>query len=183
MSDVTDDAGDALLALARAAVRRGEFTLASGRTSDFYFDGKQLTLAPEGSRLVAERLVDWLAEDRPVAVGGPTLGACPMVSAVGVVAAQRGLPLQLFYVRKEPKGHGTGSQIEGPPLPAGADVVMLEDTITTGGSLLRAVDAVRGAGFVVARAYCLLDREEGGRAALEAAGLELRALFTRSQLS
>lgn len=173
---------DELQALVRAAVRTGEFTLSSGKTSDFYIDGKTVTLDPRGALLIAERYADWLAEDRPDALGGPTLGACPMVSATGVVAAQRGQALRLFYVRSQPKGHGTGRLLEGPELPAGCRAVMLEDTITTGGSLRRAIAAVRETGVVVDTAYCLVDRQEGGASALAEDGVTLRPLFTRAQL-
>ncbi len=173
---------DRLKTLVKAAVRTGEFTLASGKTSNFYFDGKQVTLDAEGALLTAQLMTDWLAQDKPDAVGGPTLGACPMVSAIGVLAHQRELPLKLFYVRSQAKDHGTGQQIEGPPLAKGTTAVLVEDTITTGGSLLKAIHASRDAGLVIDTVYCLLDREEGGVENLAKHGLTLKTVFKRSEL-
>lgn len=174
---------DRLRELVQGALRTGEFTLASGATSNFYFDGKQVTLDPEGALLTAELLADWLARDRPDALGGPALGACPIVSATGVVARQRDLPLKLFYVRPQAKDHGTGRRIEGPPLPEGTRAILVEDTITTGGSLLEALHAAREAGLVVETVYCLLDREEGGAENLRRHGVTLKAIFKRSELA
>ncbi|RMG12897.1 MAG: orotate phosphoribosyltransferase, partial [Planctomycetota bacterium] len=102
--------------LVRACVHRGEVTLASGKKSDFYVDGRLVTLTPEGSRLLGEELLDLVQELRVSALAGPTTGACPLVSATGVLAAQAGVPLKLAYVRGAPKGHGLQKRIEGPPL-------------------------------------------------------------------
>lgn len=173
---------DPLEAMVRGAVKRGEFTLSSGKTSDFYFDGKELSLRPEGSVLIAERFCDWLTEDKPDAFGGPAVGACALVSATGVLAAQRGLEVGLFYVRKEAKGYGTGGKLVGPPLAEGSTAILCEDVVTTGGSLIKAVEAVRELGVTVARCYVLVDRDEGAREACQAAGIELRAVYRRSEL-
>ncbi len=173
---------DRLRELVQGALRTGTFTLASGKTSNFYFDGKQVTLDQEGALLVGEAIADLLADDPPEALGGPALGACPMVTAAGLMTHQRKLPLKLFYVRAATKDHGTGRRIEGPPLGEGTRVVLVEDTITTGTSLLSAVEAVRESGLVVDTVICLVDREEGGAENLLRHGLTLRAIFTRSQL-
>lgn len=175
---------DPLKAQVRLAVRQHEreFTLSSGRTSRIYVDGKRVTLDPTGSRLLGERFADWLAQDRPDAFGGPELGACPIVSATGVIASQRGLAIALFYVRKAPKGHGTATQIEGPRHEPGMTAILVEDVVTTAGSMLRAVEVVRTAGLRVTTAYCMVDREEGGTEALATAGITLRGLYRLSEL-
>jgi orotate phosphoribosyltransferase len=176
-------ARDRLLALlAERSARRGQFTLASGRHSTLYIDARLTTMSPEGLALIgplglaAVRDAGWDVD----AVGGLTLGADPIAYAISYASAQAGgAPLRAFTVRKEAKAHGTGRLIEG-PFRAGDRVAVVEDVITTGGSALRAAEAVRAAGGAVAGVLALVDREEGGREALEAAGLEVRAL-TRAQ--
>jgi orotate phosphoribosyltransferase len=178
---------DRLLELLRAlSYRAGTVRLASGKTSDFYVDCKQTTLSAEGhvlvGRLVLARVAAWerSADASVAAVGGLTLGADPIASAVSLTSALAGRPLPAFIVRKEAKGHGTGAWLEGADrLPAGAELVVLEDVCTTGGSALAAVRRVREAGFVVRRVIGLVDREEGARAALEAEGLSLDTLYRR----
>lgn len=165
--------------------QKKEVKLASGRMSDFYFDGKQTTLHPEGAALVAQLAFEKILQHFPEAeaVGGPTLGADPMASALTVISYQQGKPLPAFIVRKEPKGHGTMSWIEGARhLRSGMKVVLLEDVITTGGSILKAADRVKEAGILPLGIVVLVDREEGGREALEAQGLKVISLFTKSDL-
>jgi len=159
--------------------------LASGRMSDFYFDGKQTTLHPEGGTLVGQLMGDLLREHFPEvqAVGGPTLGADPITTAITVTSFLRGFPVLGFIVRKEPKGHGTMNWIEGAlHLQPGMRVVLVEDVITTGGSILKACTAVRDAGLVPLGVMVVVDREEGGREALEAEGLKVVSLFGKSEL-
>lgn len=160
-------------------------TLASGKKSNFYFDGKQTTLHPEGSDLVGSLMTEAIYREFPEAqaVGGPTLGADPIASAIGLVSYRRGFPLQPFIVRKTPKSHGTMSWIEGGlHLKPGMRVVLVEDVITTGGSLLRAAGRVKDAGLQPVGCLVLVDREEGGREALEAQGLKVLSLFTKKEL-
>ena len=169
----------------RSCIQTGQITLASGKVTDFYFDGRLVSLDPEGSVWIASLFLEEIKQ-RPevVAIGGPTSGADPIVSSIGVLAHQSGCNLQLFYVRKEAKGHGTMKQVEGPALPAGAEVLLVDDVLTTGGSLLRARDTVtEEAGIKVRGALIVVDREEGGRERLENEGLEVVSLFTRSQFS
>jgi orotate phosphoribosyltransferase len=170
--------------LTRLAYEKRRVTLSSGRESDFYIDTKQASLTAEGHTLVG-RLV--MAEIRAHfagarAVGGMTMGADPIASAASLTSfleAPPGIPA--FYVRKEPKGHGTGQWLEGKKsIPAGAAVAVVEDVVTTGASTLKAVERVRSEGFAVLGVVALVDREEGGRQAVEAAGVTLRALFRRS---
>jgi orotate phosphoribosyltransferase len=165
--------------LKRDAVRTGQFTLASGRTSHYYVDGRKITLAAEGASLIAQGILDLLAEvPEIVAVGGLTMGADPIVGAVLGLAPQRGRPGLLgFLVRKEAKGHGTGRLIEGPIEP-GMAVAIVDDVATTGGSSLQAVAAVEAMGCRVARVICVLDRLEGAGAAFHEKGLPFHALTT-----
>lgn len=179
--------------LAARSAKRGDFVLASGRRSSLYVDCRLTTMSPEGQRLIgrvgldALRATGWTVD----AVGGLTLGADPIAYAIAhasALAAEHGTnpvgspPLiRAFTVRKEAKQHGTGKLIEG-PFVAGDRVVIVEDVITTGGSALKAVDAVRAAGGEILGVLALVDREEGGREALEAAGLSVIALVTATQL-
>jgi orotate phosphoribosyltransferase len=168
--------------LTRLAYEKRKVTLSSGRESDFYIDTKQASLTAEGHYLVG-RLV--LAEIRAhfagaQAVGGMTMGADPIASATSLTSFLEKAPLPAFYVRKEPKGHGTNQWLEGKKaLPPGAAVAVVEDVVTTGASTLKAVERVRSEGFTVLGVVALVDREEGGRQAVEAAGVTLRALFSR----
>ncbi len=164
--------------------KEGEFTLTSGRKSNFYFDGKQTALHPEGAFLIGHLFNNLIKDDPSItAVGGLTLGADPLVSATSVISYQLGRPLPAFIVRKAPKGHGTNQYLEGlSNLQLGKPVAMLEDVVTTGGSLLTACERVKEAGFKIGMLCTVLDREEGGNEAIKAAGYELRSLFRRSEL-
>jgi orotate phosphoribosyltransferase len=175
---------DELLALLKElSVRRGHIVLSSGRESDFYVDAKQTLLDPDGMALTGTVLVDvWQQAGYAIdAVGGPTLGADPMTCAFVLQARRRGQKLPGFFIRKEPKGHGTMAYIEGlATLGAGSRVLVLEDVITTGGSSVRSIERLREAGMVVVALLCLVDRQEGGREAIEAAGVPVVPLFSRS---
>jgi orotate phosphoribosyltransferase len=158
-----------------------EVTLSSGQKSNFYVDCKQVSLDAEGHFLIGQlfRTVIDAVAPQAVAVGGLTLGADPLASAVATISFLAGKPLHAFIVRKEPKGHGTGQWVEfGSRLKTGSTVVVLEDVITTGASTLRAIERARGAGFEVAHVVALVDRLEGGRDAVVAEA-PLTALFTR----
>ena len=178
---------DPLLALlAERSAKRGRFTLASGRESEFYVDCRLTTMSPEGLALIGPRALaaiddaGWNVDS----VGGLTLGADPVSYAIAyasAIATPSHRPVRAFTVRKEPKQHGTGKLIEG-PFRAGDRVAVVEDVITTGGSALRAIAAVRAAGGTVAGVLALVDREEGGREAIEAEGLPVRALARASDI-
>lgn len=165
--------------LATRSAQRGKFTLSSGRISDLYIDARLTTMSPEGLALIgplgreALRGAGW----RVQAVGGLTLGADPVSYAIAYASALAGdePAVRAFTVRKEAKAHGTGRLIEGPFRP-GDRVAVIEDVITTGGSALRAVDAITAAGGEVAGVLAVVDREEGGREAIEARGLPVLAL-------
>jgi orotate phosphoribosyltransferase len=171
--------------LREKSVERGSFQLRSGRTSDYYVDCKQTTLDAEGSYLIGKLLFERIRglDDLPQGVGGVTLGADPIVTAVSLVSHLEGNPFPAFIIRKEPKGHGTERWIEGlKNIAPGGRVAVVEDVLTTGGTLLEGVRHTREAGFEVRRVYTLIDRQEGGRENIEAAGLALDALFTRDEL-
>ena len=164
--------------------RRQRVVLASGRESDFYLDLRQTLMRPRGVRLAGELVLERLLAGAPVAaVGGMAVGAVPLVSAVLAAAAARDPATTLlgFFVRKEAKGHGLGRRLEG-GFAAGQTVALVEDTVTTGGSTLEALDAVVAAGGKVARVLCLVDRGEGAVAAFAARGIALEALFGRADL-
>jgi orotate phosphoribosyltransferase len=169
-----------LALLTRLSYEQREVTLASGAKSNFYIDCKQAVLTAEGHFLVAACFGRLLVDKLPdvEAIGGVTMGADPLASAVSTLSFIQGRPLPAFYVRKEPKGHGTGQWVEHPGLPAGARVVILEDVITTGASTLRAIERARLTGFEVVQALGLVDRLEGGREAVEKE-TRLATLFTR----
>ena len=156
--------------LKRLSYEQREVTLASGQKSNFYIDCKQAVLTAEGHFLVGALFHRILSEQaREIeAIGGVTMGADPLASAVSTVSFIAGRPLAAFYVRKEPKGHGTGQWLEGTrSLRPGMPVAILEDVVTTGGSALKAVARVREHGLKVALILGLVDREEGGRETLE----------------
>ncbi|MFI5255689.1 MAG: orotate phosphoribosyltransferase [Gemmatimonadales bacterium] len=166
-----------LTLLAERSARRGHFTLASGRQSTLYIDARLTTMSPDGLSLIGPLAFDALAEAgwEVNSVGGLTLGADPISYAIAYASASRRPQLRAFTVRKEPKHHGTGRLIEGPFL-EGDRVAIIEDVITTGGSALRAAEAVRAAGGIVAGVLALVDRQEGGREALEGVGLPVLVL-------
>ena len=170
---------DRLLQLIRErAFRRGDFTLTSGRKSSYYIDGKQITLSAEGSHLLARLLYEKLRGSGVEAIGGLTLGADPIVGAVAAISQAEGHPLDAFIVRKEPKGHGTRRRIEG-PLRQGAKVAVVDDVITSGGSLIKAIEAVtEEAGAEVVKVICLVDRQEGAEESLGKLGYKLEPVFT-----
>lgn len=171
---------DALKALVRSeALRFGDFTLASGKKASYYLDCRLLTLHPQGANLVAAGMLEAMAAQGPLpeAVGGMAIGADPITAAIVTLAGQRALPLRGFMVRKEPKEHGTGRQVEG-PVQAGDRVVIVEDVITSGGSALKAVDAAEAFGLKVHRVLGIIDRLAGGQEAFAARGLELQTLLT-----
>ena len=169
--------------LAQRSAKRGTFTLSSGRTSDLYIDCRLTTTHPEGLTLIGSLGLRTLAERgwRPDSVGGLTLGADPVSYAIAYASQLAGTPIRAFTVRKEAKTHGTGKLIEGAFLPSDR-VVVIEDAVTTGGSALKAVDAVRATGATVIGVLTVVDRDEGGRAAIQAAGVEVAALVSAAEI-
>lgn len=165
--------------LKRDALRLGSFTLASGRSSHYYIDGRKVTLSAEGAGLIALAILDQLSRyPEVVAVGGLTLGADPIVGAILGMAPGAGRDdLRGFLVRKQAKGHGTGNLIEG-PLEPGSTVAIVDDVATTGGSSFQAIEAVEAIGCKVAVVAVVLDRLEGAAEAFAAKGYTFRPLLT-----
>ncbi len=169
--------------LAERSVKFGDFVLASGRRSNYYIDARLTTMSGEGQVLVGD--VGWNAivdaEWHPEFVGGMTLGADPVAYAIASHATRSGRTLNAFTVRKRPKGHGTAGRIEG-GLPSGARVVVVDDTVTSGASLIEVARIVVEHGAIVVGVLALVDRDEGGRQRLASAGYRLRAIFAASDL-
>ena len=164
--------------LERQSLRRGSFTLASGRTSSYYIDGKLTAMHPHGAVLIAKAILKEI-EDLPVdAVGGMDMGATPIVGAVAAVSEMVGRPLPVFVVRKDVKQHGTMKLIEGPIPEPPAKVVIVDDVVTTGGSIVKAIDAVQAAGHQVLLAISVLDRGAEAAEALSARGVPYRPLLS-----
>jgi orotate phosphoribosyltransferase len=169
--------------LAERSAKRGHFRLASGRESDFYVDARLTTMSPEGLAMIGPLALSTLRETGWIidAIGGLTLGADPISYAISYASAASDHPLRAFTVRKETKAYGTGKLLEG-PLREGDRVAIIEDVITTGGSALRAIEAVRSAKVSVVGVLALVDREEGGRQAIEKTGVSVISLVTASQI-
>lgn len=163
-------------------VKRGHFILASGRESNLYLDVRNASLHADTVGSLGVWLYAALVPYAPQAVGGPVAGAVPLVAAVLCEAGRRGEPLPGFMVRKEAKDHGAGKQIDG-HLADGWRVALVEDVVTSGGSVLRAIEAVRAAGAEVVAVAAVVDREEGGREALAAVGVPLVSLFTLREVA
>jgi len=184
-STLTEDIGalrqELLRLFCQLAYRTGDFILSSGVRSAYYINSKQVTLHPQGALAIAQLLL-FLLPGETEAVAGLTLGADPIVSAVSVISALKDSPqpggIPALIVRKEAKGHGTQAYIEGPTLPKGSRVVVLEDVVTTGQSALKAVERLRSCGYIVNHIIALVDRQQGGADLYRDAGLTFAAIFT-----
>lgn len=172
----------AMLLMAKSYLEK-DVVLTSGKRSNYYFDCKQTALHPEGAFLIGSLFFQMLRAEPIHGVAGMTLGADPLVTATSLIARNEGVTWPAMIVRKESKGHGTDSYLEGlSNFQPGDRVAVLEDVATTGGSALKACRRLADAGYVVHRVCCILDREEGAAEALDQAGLHFTALYTRSQL-
>ncbi|HIK37100.1 MAG: orotate phosphoribosyltransferase [Geminocystis sp.] len=167
--------------LVKYAYQEGEFTLSSGQKSHFYLNGKQVTLRAEGAFLVGKLILGMLSPETQ-AVAGLTLGADPIVTAVSVVSAYENRPIPALIVRKEAKGHGTKSYIEGPVLPQGTIVTVLEDVVTTGNSAMLAVTRLQEAGYRVNKIIAIVDRQAGGAQLYQSRGLAFESIFTIEEI-
>ena len=159
---------------------RGEITLASGRKSDFYFNLKPTMLDPEGASLLAELTYEALKDDNLDFVGGLEMGAVPLAGAIAQLSWIKGHPIAAFFVRKKPKEHGARLAVEGlakGETLQGKRIVIVEDVTTTGGSALKAAEAVRDAGGEIVLVFTMVDREEGAAETFAEAGIEFRSLY------
>jgi orotate phosphoribosyltransferase len=153
------------------------FKLTSGSMSRYYIDCKKVTLDPKGATLIGRLVFERIKTLRPQGIGGLTLGADPIALAVAVTSYLEGQPIPAYIIRKEPKGHGSRAWIEG-NLPEGAAVVVVEDVVTTGGSTIKAIERLKAHGCRILKVLALVDRQEGGREAIEASGYIFESLFT-----
>jgi orotate phosphoribosyltransferase len=167
-----------LALLEKEALKRGSFVLSSGKRSPYYLDGRVLTLTPEGAFLVASIILEMIKGEDIDAVGGPTLGADPIVGAVACLSHINRIPLKTFIVRKAAKEHGTQRRIEGPALSKNSKVILVDDVATTGSSLVEAKQALEKEGITAQTAIVIVDRNEGAFKNLAEAGLKLESLFT-----
>lgn len=163
--------------LNREALKRGEFTLSSGKTSNYYLDGRLITLSPEGAYLVAGIILQMLEGNKIDAVGGPTLGADPITGALAAVSYLKECPVKTFIVRKQAKEHGTKQQVEGPALKKGDRVVLVDDVATSGKAILEAKQALDRLGVIAEKAIVIVDRNQGAAQNLAKAGIELESIF------
>ncbi|MFP4473587.1 MAG: orotate phosphoribosyltransferase [Candidatus Omnitrophota bacterium] len=162
----------------RDAFFRGEFTLSSGKKSNYYLDCRRATLTGEGAYYTARIFLEMVKDETFDAIGGPTLGADPMIGALGAVSVAEGSPVRMFIIRKQPKGHGRGQMIEGPELNEGARVVLIDDVATTGKAFIHSLDVLEEAGIETACCLCIVDRGEGAAKAVEDRGGKLVSIFT-----
>ncbi len=165
------------------AYHPGRITLASGKVSDYYIDARAVTLSSEGAYCVGRLLFDLVKGEAVQAVGGPTLGADPMVGALAALSFERQKSINTFLIRKTPKAHGRMLQVEGPALEAGGCVILVDDVVTTGGSLIDAIAVLRKMDIKVKKAIVLVDREEGAAKNLAEKGCALVALFKASEFT
>jgi len=168
--------------LKRKALKRGRVVLSSGKVSSYYFDGRLVTLTSQGAYLAAGIILDFIKDKKIAAIGGPTLGADPIVGAVIALAAIKGRKLDGFIVRKSTKRHGMQHLIEGPPLLKGSRVILVDDVVTTGGSLIAAKRSLDKKGIIVDCVIVLVDREEGARENLAKAGCCFISLFKKADI-
>lgn len=164
--------------LKEQAFFREKIILSSGKESDYYIDARRVTLLSEGVYYAARMIWDFARRRNFDAIGGPTLGADPLLGALNVLAHQDNRSLKTFIIRKAPKAHGKQQQIEGPLLPEGADCLLVDDVATTGKAFVQSLDVLAQAGFKSRTAVCLVDRQEGAKEALAARGCQLISFFT-----
>jgi orotate phosphoribosyltransferase len=169
--------------LRQKSLRVGDFTLSSGKKSSYYLDCRMTTLDPRGALLIARLILERVKANKiqADAIGGLTMGADPIATAVAVVSGLEGKPVPAFIVRKEAKGHGTQRSIEGYDGQPGSRVIVVDDVCTTGDSILKAAEKAEEAGYEVTAAFCVVDREEGGTG-LIAKRYPFYALFTAKEL-
>ncbi len=164
------------------SILRGKFKLASGKESDYYIDARLTTLDPEGVSLIADIFLEEIRRDPLIkTVGGPTLGADPIVGALLGASHRENYPLRGFLVRKQEKDHGTGKLVEG-NLSPGDNTAVIEDVVTSGGSVITAIDAVKSAGANVRKVLVIVDREEGASAKFSDMGIDFYAIFRITEL-
>ena len=178
--DIKKDKARFLHILKEKAFFKEKVTLSSGKVSDFYIDARRVTLSPEGAYLCAKIILDMIKDEHIDAIGGPTLGADPIVGAIALLSYQMKRPMNTFIIRKAPKPYGKQQQIEGPLLKPGAHVVLIDDVATSGQSIIQSIDVLREMSFEVTKAICIVDRKEGAKEALAKKNCQLISIFNSS---
>lgn len=173
---------DLLALLKKEAFKKGKFILSSGKVSNYYLDGRIITMTPEGAFLVASIILEMIKGEAVDAIGGPTLGADPIVGSLAALSHINGVGLKTFIVRKQAKEHGTGRLIEGPALKEGNKVIIVDDVATTGKALIEAKQALDKLGVTVEYAIVIVDRKEGASENLLKSGVRLKSIFTIEDL-
>lgn len=156
-------------------------TLSSGKESDHYFDARRVTLSAAGAFLTATVMLEMIKGDKVEAIGGPTLGADPMVGAIASLSYQKNEPIKTFIIRKAPKAHGKQQQLEGPLLSTNASVVLIDDVATTGKAFLESLDVTDKMGIKVVKCICIINRQEGADEAMAKRGVKLESIFTSQE--
>lgn len=167
--------------LNKDALKRGKFVLSSGKESNYYLDGRVITLTPEGAYLVAGIILDMVKDEAVDAIGGPTLGADPIAGALAALSYINQQPVKTFIVRKQAKEHGTQRQVEGPELKKGDRVILIDDVATSGKAILEAKQALDKIGVIAEKAIVIVDRNQGAVENLAKAGLKLESIFKISE--
>src|ERR1700691_1567351 len=177
-TSIDQDRKDLFHLLKTHAFSKGKFILSSGKESDFYLDARLVTLSAAGAYLTARIMLDMVNEDGPDAIGGPTLGADPMVGGIASLSHQAGRPVDTFIIRKQPKAHGKQQQIEGPLLKEGGNVVIIDDVATTGKAFVESIEVLQKMNIKIKKAICIIDRGEGAREALGHYNVPLESIFS-----
>lgn len=164
--------------LEREALKRGSFVLSSGKASNYYLDGRIITLTPDGAYLVASIILELVKDKKIDAIGGPTLGADPILGAIACLSHINRTPIKTFIVRKAVKGHGRQRRIEGPALKEKSRVILVDDVATTGKALIEAKEALDKISATIEGAIVIVDRTEGAKENLAKAGIKLESIFT-----
>ena len=167
--------------LRKNAFFKGKVILSSGKESDYYLDARLVTLSAPGAFHAARVILDMVKNDPLDAIGGPTLGADPMVGAIASLSHQQGRPLDTFIIRKTPKAHGKQQQVEGPLLKEGARVALIDDVATTGKAFVESIEVLSKMKVKVLKAICIIDRQEGAAEALSKYGVPLQSIFTAQE--
>lgn len=183
MNHLNPDRTRLLEILRQDAFFKEKITLSSGKTSDFYIDARRVTLSAEGAYLSAKIILDVLKDEKIDAIGGPTLGADPLLGAIGVLSFQSGKPLNTFIIRKAPKPYGKQQQIEGPLLRPDSRIVLIDDVATTGKSFVKSIEVLNKMGIKPLKAVCIVDRKEGAGQILSQHGCPLTSIFDLTNFS
>ncbi len=180
-TSIEQDKSKLLDILKKEAFLKGKFILSSGKESNFYLDARLVTLSAPGAYLTGRIMLEMVKNECVDAIGGPTLGADPMVGAIASLSFQAGKPVPTFIIRKTPKAHGKGQQVEGPSLREGSRVIIIDDVATTGKAFVESIEVLQKMNVKISKAICIIDRGEGAREALAKYSVPMESIFTIDQ--